>query len=281
MKCKPSIACALALTMAASGTGVYAADQDSYPQRSSFAVSVEAPPKEPLFFWERFDSSFENDVNDVFLDALTPMNVIKWNINLPRKDFSTRFYNQTTKAADSALLDSFRYSARDAVMGIPSILSLDARQGWFGDLVRGSIDNVGEESLSSVNASYSVVQQAWWKSLLRDGGTYYGVRPISTSPYAYVSHAIADGGGNTVLLANVRYYYDHFSDHRFQLSLSLPLAYGLSADLGTSYRFGGQENNNKSCAIQLIKEFSGHGVAHVGFQVQQHPIMLAGVTFTW
>ncbi|HLX72474.1 MAG TPA: hypothetical protein VKV04_22875 [Verrucomicrobiae bacterium] len=281
MNCGNSITRALALTMAAMGAGAHAADQDSYPQRSSFAVSVEAPPKEPLFFWERFDSSFENDVNDVFADALTPQNAIRWNLNLPGKDFSTRFYDRTTKAADSALFESFKYSTRDAVVGIPTALWLDTRQGWFGDLVRGSIDNVGEESLSSVNASYSVVQQAWWKGLLRDGGTYYGVRPISTSPYAYISHGIMDGGGKTVMLANVRYYYDHFSDHRFELALSLPLADGLSADLGTAYRFGGQENNNKTCAIQLIKEISGHGVAHLGVQVQQHPIMLAGVTFTW
>lgn len=266
--------------MAAWGSGVYAADQDAYPQRSSFAVSVEAPPKEPLFFWERFDSAFENDVNDVFLDALTPQNAIKWNLNLPGGDFSTGFYNQTTKAAKSALVQSFNYSARDAVVGIPSVLWLDSRQGWFGDLLRGSIDNVGEESLSPHNASYSVVQQTWWKNLLQHGGTDYGIRPISTSPYAYISHGIIDGGGHTVLLANVRYYYDHFSEHRFEFALSLPLAYGLSADLGTAYRFGTGEGN-QTCAIQLIKEFSGHGIANLGFQVQQHPIVLAGLTFTW
>jgi hypothetical protein len=262
------------------GTGAHAADQDSDPQRSSFAVSIEAPPKEPLFFWERFDTSFHNDVNDVFEDALSPQNVVKWNLNLPGPDFSTRFYDQTTKAADQALINSFKYSARDAFVGTPFVLWLDSQQGWFADLLRGTVDNVGEESLSPYHASYSVVQQSWWKNMLRNGGTYYGVRPISTSPYAYISHGIVDGGGKTVLLANVRYYYDHFSDHRFELAISVPLAYGLSADVGTAYRFGKQEGT-QTCAIQLIKEFKGHGTAHLGFQMQQHPIILAGVTFTW
>ena len=243
-------------------------------------MSVEAPPKTPVFFWERFDSSFQNDVNDVFVDALSPQNAIKWNLNLPGSDFSTRFYDTTTKEADLALLDSFKYSVRDAAVGLPGVLWLDSRQGWFADLLRGSVDNVGEESLSPQSASYSAVQQSWWKGLSHDGGTYYGVRPISTSPYAYISHGIVDGGGHTIFLANVRYYYDHYSDHRFELAMSLPLAYGFSADLGTAYRFGRHEGT-QTCAIQLIKEFNGHGIAHLGFQMQQHPIMLAGVTFTW
>ena len=266
--------------MAALVTGAYAADQNSDPQRSSFAVSIEAPPKQPLYFWERFDTSFQSDVNDVFEDALSPQNAVKWNIELPGADFSTRFYDQTTKAADQALLDSFKYSARDAIVGIPFGLWLDSRQGWFATLFRGSVDNVGEESLSPLNPSYSVVQQSWWKAMLRDGGTYYGIRPFSTSPYAYISHGIMDGGGKTVLLANVRYYYDHYSNHRFELSMSVPLAYGLSADVGTGIQFGNQESN-KTCAIQLIKEFKGHGTAHLGFQMQQHPIILAGLTFAW
>src|SRR6516162_5607282 len=107
---------ALALATAASGLGAHAADQDSYPQRSSFAVSVEAPPREPVFFWERFDSSFETDVNDVFVDALSPQKAIQWNLNGRGKDFSTSFYTQPPKAADRALLASFKYSARDGVV---------------------------------------------------------------------------------------------------------------------------------------------------------------------
>lgn len=280
MKYKNSISRALALTMAALGVGAHAADQDS-DQRSSFALSVEAPPKEPIYFWERFDSAFENDVNDVFVDALTPETTVKWNLSLPNKDFSTRFYEQTTHAADGALFESLKYGGRGAILGIPPLLWVDSHPGLFGDLLRGSVDNVGEQSISPLNASYSAVQQSWWKNLLHDGGTYYGIRPISTSPYAYISHGFIDGGGKPVVLANLRYYYDHLSDHRVELALSFPLAEGLSADVGTAYRFGRGEEGNQTCAIQLIKDFKGHGTAHVGFQMQQHPILLAGVTFTW
>ena len=267
--------------MAALGTGAYAADQDSYPQHSNFAVSVEEPPREPVFFWQRFDSAIENEVNDMFVDALTPQNAIKWNLDLPGQDFATGFYNRTTKAADYALLNSFKDGAREAVVGTPAVLWLGTRQGWFADLFRGSVDNVGEESLSSFKASYSAVQQSWWKNLLHsDGTTYYGIRPISTSPYAYISRGILDGGGNTVFLANLRYYYDHYSEHRFELALSIPLDYGFSADIGTAYRFGTREGE-QTCVVQLIKDFKGHGVAHLGFQMQEHPIILAGMTFTW
>lgn len=280
MKCKTSISRALALSVAALGLGAHAADQNS-DQGSSFAVSVESPPKEPVFFWERFDSAFQYDVNDVFVDALTPESEIKWNLDLPGKEFSTQYYDQTTKAADAAFLDSFKFSAREAIVGMPAFLWLDSRQGLFADLIRGSVDNVGEESIAPLNASYRAMQQSWWRNLLHDGGTYYGIRPISTSPYAYISHGFIDGGGKPVVLANLRYYYDHLSDHRVELALSFPLADGLSADVGTAYRFGTGEEGNQTCAIQLIKDFKGHGTAHLGFQMQQHPIILAGISFTW
>lgn len=271
---------ALALTAAAAGIGAHAANPDFNPQEGNFAVSVEAPPEEPLFFWERFDTAFQSDVNDVFVDALSPLNTIRWNFNLPDKNASEGFYDRKTRAANSALVDSIDYSTREAVVETPFVLWLDTHQGWFAELLRGSVDDVGEQSLSPLNASYRAVQQTWWRTLLQNGGTYYGIRPFSTSPYAYVSRGIIDGGGKTVVLANVRYYYDHFSDHRFELSLSVPIAYGLSVDLGSAYRFGANESN-QSFAVQVIKEFKGHGIAHLGFEVRERPIIIAGFTFTW
>lgn len=268
------------MTAAAAGIGAHAANPDFNPQGSDFSASVEAPPREPLFFWERFDTAFQSDVNDVFADALSPLNTIRWNFNLPDGNVSDGFHNRMTKAADSALIDSIDYSTREAVIETPFVLWLDAHQGWFAELFRGSVDDFGEQSLSPLNASYRAVQQTWWKTLLENGGTYYGIRPFSTSPYAYVSRGITDGGGKTVVLANVRYYYDHYSDHRFELSLSIPIAYGVSVDLGSAYRFGANENN-RSFAVQIIKEFKGRGFAHLGFEVSERPIIIAGVTFTW
>lgn len=275
-----SISRALALIAAAAAIGARAANPDFNPQESDFAVSIETSPREPVYFWERFDTAFQSDVNDVFVDALSPLNAIRWNFNLPGRNVSQGFYDRTTSAADSALVDSIDYSTREAMVETPFVLWLDAHQGWFAELLRGSVDDVGEQSLSPLNASYRAVQQTWWRTLLQNGGTFYGIRPFSTSPYAYVSRGITDGGGNTVLLANVRYYYDHFSDHRIELSLSVPVAYGLSVDLGSAYRFGSNENN-RSFAVQVLKEFNKHGIAHLGFEVRERPIIIAGVTFTW
>lgn len=265
---------------AAAGAGVRGADQGSTPQVGNFAVSIEAPPEEPLFFWERFDLAFQSQVNDIYIDALNPLNEIQWNLQLPNKDFSNRFHDRATQAAGSGLVDSLDYATREAAIETPFVLWLNARQGWFADLLRNSVDNVGEQSLSPRNVSYSAVEQTWWKSLLQDGGTYYGIRPFSSSPYAYVSHGFIDGGGKTVLLANVRYYYERFSDHRFELSLSVPVVRGFSVDVDSGYQLGTSESN-RHVAVQVVKEIKGRGVAHVGFQVQERPMIIAGITFTW
>src|SRR5205823_6416930 len=107
----------------------------------------------------------------------------------------------------------------------------------------------------------------------------YGVRPLRTSPYVYVSHAIKDGGDNTVVVANVRYYYEHFSEHRFELSLAVPLAYGMALDLGSAYEFGARDEQR--FVVKLLKEFKGGGIAHLGLEVKDHPSIIAGISFGW
>jgi hypothetical protein len=94
-----------------------------------------------------------------------------------------------------------------------------------------------------------------------------------------VSHGIKDGGHNTVLLANLRYYYDHFANHRVELALSVPVAYGMALDFGGAYEFGGRDNQR--LVVKLLKEFKGGGIAHVGFEVRDHPALIAGITFAW
>ena len=271
-----------ALVLAAVATfaaAAHAADQDIPQQPTSFALSIEAPPKEPFFFWDRFDSAFEGDVNNVFVDALNPLNSVRWNLEEPGPDFSDRFYRRTSEAARGALFDSFKYSSREAAVETPLVLWLADHQGWFADLLRDSVGSVAEESLTPLNASYRAVEQSWWHTLSQNGGTYYGVRPFSSSPYAYVSRRVSDGGDNVVFLANLRYYYDHFSEHRFELALSVPLLYGLAVDLGSAYQFGTHDERN--FAVRLLKELKGGGIASLGFEVRQRPRIIAGITFTW
>lgn len=278
MKFATFISRLVVLTTAAVGAWGRSADQLSTAQYDSFAASIEGPVGDSGFFRDRFDAAFQSDVNDVFVDALSPQNVIQWNLQLPGRNLSQRFHDRVNSAANSAFVNSFKYSGREAFIGTPFVLWLDGHEGWFGDLISDTVGNTGEESISSLDPSYRVAQQSWWSSLSREGGTYLGLRPISTSPYAYVSHAFRSGG-QTLLLANVRYYYDRFSNHRFELALSLPLSYGWSIDAGSAYEFGQQ--NNRRVAVQLVKQFTRWSAAHVGFQVQEHPTVIAGITVTW
>jgi hypothetical protein len=266
------------VTAATTVIGAHAADPNIDPQYESFAVSVEAPPPPPVVFRERFDSAFENNVNGVFLDRLQPLNIIEWNLQLPGKDFADNLRARAASGARSAFVDSIEYGARDAVADAPLIWWLDERNGWFADLLRGSIDNVAEESVSPLSLSYQGTEQSWWHSLLNNGGTHYGIRPFRTSPYAYVSHGITDGE-KTLLLANVRYYYDRFANHRFELALSLPVAYGMMLDLGSAYEFG--VRNEQQVALKLLKELKGGGVVHFGIEVRERPMLIAGISFGW
>jgi hypothetical protein len=250
---------------------------DIGPHDSVFAFSVEAPRPEPAFFWQRFDDGFTDNANDIFADALRPLKVIQWNLDLAGRDFSDNLRQRAGSRARQAFFKSAEYGTREAVVDLPLMLWLEEHNGWFADLVRGSLDDVAEESISPLSLSYERVEQSWWKRLA-SGGLHYGVRPLRTSPYAYVSHGITDGE-NTILLANVRYYYDHFSNHRVELALSLPLAYGMTVSFGSAYEFGAHED--QKLVVKLEKELKGGGVAHVGFEVRDHPALIAGITFAW
>jgi hypothetical protein len=250
------------------------------PHYGNFVLSAESPSPDLdlLIFRERFDVAYVRNVNGIFADELHPLNVIKWNIDLKGTDFSDNLHDRITSKARSAFAKSIEYGIRDAAVEAPLLLWLDQHHSWFAELIRGSVGNVEEESLAPLDVAYRGGEQSWWKNMLRTGGTHYGLRPFSTSPYAYVSHAIKDSG-KTVLLANVRYYYDRFSDHRFELSLSLPLAYGLAIDLGSAYEF--RNHDDARFVIKLLKEFKGGGIAHLGFEVRDYPELIAGISFRW
>lgn len=268
----------LGLAVVATVAGARAADPRLAPPNDTLTVSLQSPRPEPLFFWQRFDAGFDDNVNDTFADALQPLNSIRWNLDLPGPDFSDNFRERASSEARAAFIKSSEFGAREAVVELPFMAWLDEHQGWLADLLRGSIGNVSEEAVSPLGISYQGVERSWWRSVALNG-THYGFRPFRTDPYAYVSHAITDGGGNTVLLANVRYYYDHFSDHRFELALSVPVAYGVDLDVGTSCQFG--THDARKCAVKLVKELRGGGVAHLGVEVRTRPMLIAGITFPW
>jgi hypothetical protein len=263
----------LAVTVAVAEA--HAADWGSDPHDSSFALSIQAPQPEPLFFWQRFNFAFDNEVNDRFADTLQPLNAIRWNIDLRGRDFSDNFRERASSRARFAFTRTVQYGLREAAVDFPFMIWLDDHQTWFANLLRDSVANVSEEYDGPVDLSYRGVEQSWWRNL-SEGGTHFGVRPLRTSPYAYVSHGITDGD-RTILLTHVRYYYDRFSDHRVEFAFSVPLEYGMAFDFASAYKFGAREN----VVVKLLKELKGGGVAHVGFEVKQHPALIAGISFGW
>ena len=268
---------ALGLAVAAVVAEAHAAEPGVGPQASSFTLSLVSPPPPPVVFWQRFDFAFDNNVNGVFADALQPLNVVRWNVDLRGRDFSENFRERASSRARGAFIRSLEYGGREAIVVLPFMVWLDENQTWFADLLRGSIGNVNEEIAAPLDISQQSVQQSWWRT---EAGrrTDYGIRPFRTSPYAYVSHGITDGE-RTILLAHVRYYYDRFVHHRMELGFSVPLEYGMTLDCGNSYELG--SHDPQRFAVKLIKELKGGGAAHVGFEVRQHPALIAGITLGW
>jgi len=269
---------ALGLAVAAAVVEAHADNQGIDPQASTFTLSLVSPPPQPVVFWQRFDFAFDSKVNGVFADALQPLNVVRWNVDLDGRDFSDNFRELASSRARGAFIQSIRYGTREAAVSLPFMLWLDYNnQGWFADLLRGSVGNVDEEIAAPLDISHEGVQQSWWRAEA-SRRTEYGIRPFRTSPYAYVSHGFSDGD-RIVLLAHIRYYYERFAEHRVELGFSMPLQYGMTLDCGNSYQFG--SHDTERFAIKLVKEFKGGGVAHVGFDIKHHPALIAGITFGW
>ena|SRR5690349_8307612 len=76
---------------------------------------------------------------------------------------------------------------------------------------------------------------------------------LRTDPYSFFSLALNDHE-TSFLVWNVRYYYRHFSDHRFEVALSVPLDHGFAIDIGTSYQLG-QHDEEDALAVRFFTEF--------------------------
>jgi len=265
--------------MAMMAVGARAAEPDAGPPEftSQFSLSLVSPPPEPVLFWQRFDYAFDDRANGIFADALQPLNVIRWNVALRGQDFSDNFREFAASRARHAFVRTAEYGARDAAVEMPVMLWLDDRQGWFADLLRGTIDNTSEETVKPLSAAHEGFEQARWRDEA-SRGTHYGIRPLRTSPYAYVSQGFSDGE-RTVLLAHLRYYYDRFAEHRFEFAFSVPLEYAMSLDVGTSYQFG--SHDQQRLAVKVVKELRGGGLAFAGLELRQHSALIAGITFGW
>jgi hypothetical protein len=165
---------------------------------------------------------------------------------------------------------------REATVDLPLMAWLDDRQEFLADLLENSVGNSDEESVAPLNLSYRVSERSWWEHVSQTGQTFYGLRPFRSDPYAYFSFGIKKDD-TVLLLGHVRYYYRNFADHSFEFAMSLPMANGLSVDVGTSYQFG-RHDEEKKMAFKIFKEFRNGSVMHVGFDIQTRPAVFAGIS---
>jgi hypothetical protein len=241
-------------------------------------VSIESPAEEAFAFWERFKAAFDQSADEHFADDFRPFNALNWSVKFADRD-SAHLREHTSDVGRHALSRSAVDSVREAALELPFMVWLKEHRWFLADLLRNSVGNVEEEAVAPLDVSYRVVERSWWKRSSESSGLSYGLRPFRTNPYAFLSMGFMDG--DTLLLSGlVRYYFHNFADHRFELALAVPLAHGFSMDVGTSYEFG-QHDDQKGLVLKLLKGFKGGGILHVGFEVKQRSVLLAGIAIPW
>jgi hypothetical protein len=232
----------------------------------------------PVLFSERVVSAFERRADPVFADRLHSFKMMRITL-LPDGSEPDDFQERTASAAQSGLSKAITYSLRDAVAESPLMVWLAEREERVAAFLRDTIDGVEEESISPLDASYGVTERSWWRSLKRNGGLRYGLRPFRSSPYAFTSFAFKEND-QALFFGHVRYYYDDLNAHKFEFAMSLPLMHGYALDLGTSYRLGSHETPGRM-ALKIVRELRWGGILHFGFELKNHPLALAGITFPW
>jgi len=230
-------------------------------------------PRVPDDLWGRFTYAFNANAPDLFADAVHPFKAMRWEL---RTETSEDFLERSTSAGRDALLKSISYAARDVAVETAFMEWLAERQSFLAGLLRNSVGNAAEEKVSPLDPGYGVTEQSWWRRFAENGDFRYGLRPFRTNPYAFASMAVRDGE-KLLFLTHIRYHYDSFADHNFELALSMPLTHGYFANFGTSYQFGRNETE-KRLVVKISKDLADGGIFHVGVELKQSPVMLAGVS---
>lgn len=265
------------LTAATVSVARGAAGDLDIPDERAFGSIPDVQSNVPSGFWGRFHTAYDGRATQVFGDLLHPLKLMELNFERPADSWD-QHHERGDRAVKNAFLKSFEYSLRDASLDLPVMHWLQEREDALGNFLADSVDAVEEESVAPFDLSYGQSERSWWKTLAEKRALRFGMRPLRRSPYAFVALRIEEAG-RTLMLANVRYYLRNFSDHRFELSLSVPVPGGMTCDLGTYYQFGRHEIERR-LVVKLFKPLK-HGIAHLGVEVQRTPVMFAGVTLSF
>ena len=255
---------------------VQAVDQDAQLQYSTAPLPITPAPRSDDGVWQRFKIALHENAADLFADRFHPFKVM--NLTVQLDDRFNEFRERTSKTARYTLLKSSVDAAREATVDLPAMSWLEERGSFIGEFLRNSVGSVEEEWVAPLNPSYGIVERSWWNRLSTTGDIRYGIRPFSTAPYAFFSLGLRQGE-TLILLGNLRYYYRNLTDHKFEFAMSVPLSYGFSVDVGTSYQFG--QHDDERVVLKILKQFKSGGIFHVGFEVRDRPVAFAGVALPW
>ncbi len=253
-----------------------ASDQSVQLQYSTSITPLESPPGDTVR--DRFRVAFDRNIDEQFGDQFHPFSVMGWVHEAVDRD-AGYVSDRATTAARGSVSKSAMTGLREATVDVPILLWLDERQGILADFFRNSLGNIGEEAVAPLDPSYRPAEQSWWKALAERNEVRYGIRPFTTSPYAFLSFVLKEGG-TVSLLGHLRYHYISFAEHRFEVALSVPLGRGLGLDLGTSYQFG-RHGHEDGLVVKLLKEFKSGGILHLSMEAGQHPAVFAGMALPW
>lgn len=258
-------------------TNLWATNQVMQLEYRLPSITLEWPETPPVTFWERFESALKKNSGTIFRDRFHPLSGMQWNLESVNLD-AEALHEQTSLAARRALTRSLRISAREAALHLPIVMWFEDRQGFLVDLLLNSMDTFEEESVAPLDPAYRAIEKSWWQRLSESKNFRFGLRPFRTSPYAFMSASFWNGD-SLLMLAHVRYHYSHFTDHRFEIALSMPLSPGLSFDVGTAYQFD-RHTEDKKIVLKLSKYFRNGSIVHVGMEAQDHPRFVAGISMS-
>jgi hypothetical protein len=232
-------------------------------------------PSAPSGVMDRVTTEFNRNAQDVFSDRLHLLNEDNWR-ELSGRLSGDQIRGERNSRAVGAFADSFTAGVKEAAMSLPACDWCEDGTSFLADFFMNSVDGSDEASVSPLDITYHELEHSWWRRLSQ-GGMQCGLRAFSTSPYAFASTAIRDQG-RLLLLGHLRYYYSNYSEHLCELAVSVPLAYGYAFDLGTSYRFG-NEHDEERLVLKLFKSFRSGGILHLSAKLQRNPAVFAGISF--
>jgi hypothetical protein len=257
----------------------HAAGEELHLEYSTNITSTIQLPDEGKYpFWERLKFEFDERAVEVFADRFHPFTVMDWQMDSVEREPSY-FRDYSTRKAVNAFSRSITYSLREAAVELPIMSWITERQSILGNLLWNTVDDVGEESVDPLNPSFGLAERSWWKRMSATDQLRFGIRPLRTDPYAFMSFNVKDSE-RLLMVGHVRYRLMDFADHKFELAVSLPIAPGVALDLGTSYQLGQREDARK-LVVKLFKEFKSGGIMHMGMELRERPTFLAGLAIPW